>query len=113
MWQTVLLFAGLILLLVIAVYYSRYRMKKTIGEVVLIMRRFHALDEDSAKTQAELGLAPATFLVRVTSLRDYKPYAMQVLMEQKVLQMTDDGRLYLSEETLSSSNLAELVPPPR
>ena len=112
MLQTVLLFAVLIILLAISVYYSRYRMKKALGEVIVIMRRFKALDEDSAKMQADLGLAPPGFLVRITSMRDYKPTAVHVLMEQKIVQMTDDGRLYLSETVLASTNIANIAGPP-
>ena len=110
--QTVIFFAALIALLVIAVYYSKYRMKKAIGDVISIMRRFNALDEGSAKTQADLGLAPPSLLARMISVKDYKPQAVQILMGHYILQMTDDGRIYLSEANLASTNLAGLVTPP-
>jgi nifR3 family TIM-barrel protein len=53
---------------------------------------------EKAKTRAELGLNPADFMTRITSLRDYKPQALQILMGEGVVASTEEGKLYLVEE---------------
>ena len=45
-----------------------------------------------------MGLNPADFMTRITSLRDYKPQALQILMGEGVVASTEEGKLYLVEE---------------
>jgi signal transduction histidine kinase len=45
-----------------------------------------------------LGLNPADFMTRMTSLRDYKPNSLQILMNEGVVASTEEGKLYLVEE---------------
>jgi hypothetical protein len=59
-------------------------------------------------SDSELGLRPQPFLRRLMHKRDYKPYALTVMIRAGVVLMTDEGKLYLSEEKLASSNLSKL-----
>jgi len=38
-------------------------------------------------------------------LRDFKPYALQILMKYDVIRQTDGGRLYLSQDKLAAINI--------
>jgi len=59
----------------------------------------------NAKTEEELGFRQQSIMKRILTRRDYKPYALTTLIKAEIIRMTDDGRLYLSEEKLMSSGL--------
>jgi len=92
----VLAAAGTVLIL-------RFMIKRAIHSVIRIFRQHNAVTIRDAKTMEELGLNPKPFLERALRLRDYKPYALQILRNANVIQQTEDGRLYLDEGQLGSS----------
>jgi hypothetical protein len=100
----ILIILVLLLLLVLAFMGSRFLMRRALKRVIQIFREFKARDETSAMTQEAMGLKPRG-IFEVRGLRDYKPMALQLLMRYNVVRMTEDGRLYLSEETLTQTNL--------
>ena len=87
-----------ILLLVLPTMLNR----RAVNQVITIFRKQQAIGKDHAKTIDELGLRPPGFKKRLISLRDYKPRALDALIAAKIVQVTDEGRLYLSEEKLIS-----------
>ena len=72
--------------------------RRSILQVITIFREHQALDVDRAKTIEELGLSPQGFRLRL--LRDYKPRAIDTLIKAKILQVTEDRKLYLSEKNI-------------
>jgi len=85
----------------------RMRIKRAINQVVAIFEHNSALDIRSARTIDELGLKPPTFLESMIRMRDFKPYALQILMKTEVVLETDGGRLYLSQDRLAATNIKE------
>jgi hypothetical protein len=83
----------------------RIRIRRAVSQVVAIFERNNALDARSAKTIDELGLRPPTFLEGMLRIRDFKPYALQILMNAEVVRQTDGGRLYLSQDKLAAINI--------
>jgi len=83
----------------------RIRIKRATNQVVVIFERNNALDARSAKTIDELGLRPPTLLEGMLRIRDFKPYALQILMKAEVVCQTDGGRLYLSQDKLAAINM--------
>jgi hypothetical protein len=83
----------------------RIRIKRATNQVVAIFERNNALDARSAKTIDELGLRPRTFLEGMLRIRDFKPYALQILMKAEVVRQTDGRRLYLSQDKLVAINI--------
>jgi len=79
--------------------------RRAISSVIQIFRQHSATDVKSARTIDELGLGPRPMAKRIFRRRDYKPQALQILMRAEVVQMTEDDKLYLSEEKLASSGL--------
>ena len=77
--------------------------RKAIFKVIKIFYQHHALGMDEAKTPLELGLERPDFFQRMTRPRDYKQYALQVLMKQGTVVENADGRLYLIEERLDQN----------
>lgn len=87
----------LALLLILPVVLTR----RAVRQVIDIFKKKQAVGSVNAKTIDDLGLRPLTFRQRLLRARDYKPRAMNALMEAKIIQSTEDGRLYISEENLA------------
>ena len=81
----------------------RLLLRRAINQVIRIFRQHNATDVKTAKTIDELGLSPPAFMQRMLQGRDYKPYALGALRRSEIIQMTEDGKLYLSEERLAYS----------
>jgi len=83
----------------------RIRIGRAVDQVMAIFERNNALDVRSAKTIDELGLRPPTFLEGMLRMRDFKPYALQMLMHTEVVRQTDGGRLYLAQDRLPATDV--------
>jgi hypothetical protein len=95
----------LILILVIIVfggglYIGNFLTRRAIFKVIEIFCQHKALGINSAKTLHQLGLERPDFLQRVRGLRDYKQNALQILIKEGIINVNEDGRLYMVEEKL-------------
>jgi hypothetical protein len=77
--------------------------KRAIFKVIDLFYQQHAVGVQGAKTQHELGLVRPNLLERMTKPRDYKQFALQILIKKGIIEMNLDGRLYLVEENLNES----------
>ena len=103
---TVLLILLIIILAILGfLVLPQIRIRRAIKQVVAIFERNSALDVRSAKTIDELRLRPRTFLQGIGRIRDFKPYALQILMDAEVVCQTDGGRLYLLQDKLAAINI--------
>ncbi len=102
---TILVFAVLLAAIFVI---PGWRLRRAIRQVIQIFRRHNATDAKNAKTDGELGLKPKPMLERMMSLRDYKPYALTVMVRAGVVQQTEEGKFYLSEDKLMASSLRKL-----
>jgi len=103
---TALLILLIIILAILGFFVvPRIRIKRAVNQVVAIFERNNALDARSAKTIDELRLRPPTFLEGMMRMRDFKPYALQILMNAEVVYQTDGGRLYLLQDKLAAINI--------
>ncbi len=80
---------------------QNFMLKRALKKVIDVFRRHGALQAGSAKTLEELGLGPKSFMTKMTTLRDYRPEALKVLIERDVILSTDEGKLYMREERLA------------
>ncbi len=105
--NTTALLVLLIIILAILGFFvlPQIRIRRAIKQVVAILERNNALDARSAKTIDELRLRPRTFLEGIGRIRDFKPYALQILMDAEVVCQTDGGRLYLLQDKLADINI--------
>jgi hypothetical protein len=104
MQLVLLIIVFLVLLVVIPMTLN----KRAVIQVIKRFRKFDALNAESARTVDELGLSPPTFGQRIMRFRDYKPAALQGLMRVDIIQMTEDGKVFLSEEKLQNTKLANV-----
>jgi hypothetical protein len=103
---TVLLILLIILLAILGFFVlPQIRIRRAIKQVVAIFERNSALDVRSAKTIDELRLRPRTFLEGMGRIRDFKPYALKILMDAEIVCQTDGGRLYLVQDKLAATNI--------
>ena len=94
--------AILIIVFLLAMFVlPQFMIARTIPKVIKVFREHHALNAKSAKFVDELGLQQKSLIDRMMRPRDYKPRALQFLMQMNVIQMTDDGKIYLDEAKLS------------
>ena len=85
----------------------QWRMKRSARKVIRIFRENYATSPGGAKTLDELGLRPQSMIDRMLRGRDYKQHALEALMNFGVVEVTEEGKLYLSEEKLSQTKLAD------
>ena len=104
MIPNVLIFVAIIILSFVGIFYlAAFKTKRAIRRVVEIFRQQDALTSNRAKTIDELGLRRPDFVQRLMKGRDYKQFALQALIKQGIVQVTEDGRLYLVEEKLGET----------
>lgn len=92
---------GLLLLLGLSLQISRFMAQRAVCTIIGIFQQHNAVGVNGAKTLEQLGLANQPFF-RI--LRDYRPYAFQILAQNSIIQPTEDGRFFLSEEMLKLAN---------
>lgn len=89
---TVLIF---VLLCVLVIFLPLLMQRRALGSVIGTFRKKKAFDANSAIPGDAFGISRQHFLLRK---RDYKPQAIQLLSNTKIVQMTEDDRFFFSEE---------------
>ncbi len=84
-------------------YIRTFFTRRAIFKVIEIFYRHNALGINGAKTLHELGLERPDFFQRMTRPRDYKQYALQILIKRGIIFENEDGRLYIVEEKLDQN----------
>jgi hypothetical protein len=79
--------------------------KKAIRQVIKIFKRNNAFTADSARTPKDLGLAQRGWIQNLGRTRDYKPRALQMLIDYDIVRKTEDDRVYLVKEKLAMYKL--------
>ena len=90
----------------------RFLVGRAIKPVILRFRQHGALTPQSAKSVAQLGLGAANFAQRMIRPRDYGPKALEALMQVDIVMITEEGRLYLSEEHLAKTPMGQKLAEP-
>jgi len=84
-------------------YIRTFLTRRAIFRVIEIFYRHDALGKNGAKTLQELGLERPDLLQRMTKPRDYKQNALQILMKEGIINVDENGRVYMIEEKLDQS----------
>ena len=109
MENTFILLASVLIALAGALWIQSLLVKRAISQVIKIFCRYNALGVKNAKTVEEIGLTPPSLIQRLTRLRDYRPYALQILQQAGILHMTEDGKFYMTEEKLNENMRCRVV----
>jgi hypothetical protein len=86
-----------------SLYLRTWLTNRAILKVIEIFYQHHALGRKGAKTRPELGLERPDFLRRMMKPRDYKQYALQILIKREMILEDEEGRLYMVEERLDQN----------
>ena len=97
-----------ILFIVVMLVVPQWMLTRNVPKVIRIFRHQNAVGEKNAKTIEELGLVPKSMFQRMLNRRDYKPQALQFLIRTTVVEMTEEGKVYLNEETLMQTKWRNL-----
>jgi hypothetical protein len=104
-----LFIAGLIIVALVAwLFVPTYMMKRAMPKVIEIFRKHNAVGILNAKTLDDLGLGRKALWKRMWGRRDYKPRALDFLVQTGIIQMTDEGKVYLSEMDLAKATWLKL-----
>ncbi len=102
----ILMILVLLLMLALAFVGSTIMMRQAVKKVIQMFRNGEALTPETAKELEQLGFKKK-HIIQFSGLRDYKPTALQLLMRSNIVQFTEDGRYYLSEDALSQTKLGQ------
>jgi len=93
----------------VMVYIPRLLVKKAVRKIVAQLRERGAINPETATTLKELGLVQGSYFNRAFRIRNYRPYAVRMLGQAKILQATEEGMVYLSEEELEHSQVKKFA----
>ena len=99
---TLIIIMGILLLFVVFVL-PQIRLRRDIPSLIRIFREAKAVGVKNAKTIEELRLKPPSGIRSLIRGSHHMQDALQVLNKANIIQSTEDGRMYLSEENLVSS----------
>jgi len=94
-------FSILILIIVafgVTLFVYAFKGRRAIHKVIEVFYQHNALGVNDAKTLEEIGLKKPDFAQRIMRGRDYKQYALQILIKRGVISVTEDGRFYMVED---------------
>jgi hypothetical protein len=103
MSQDTILLLLIALVLVVIFILPQVLLRRAVTSVIRIFRQNKVFSPEKAKSIDELGLRPKTMVQAIFRGQQYKTTAMMVLRNAGVIQTTEDGKLYLSQEALSRS----------
>lgn len=101
MGDTLFIILLIAIFIVVMLVLPQFLIMRTVPKVIKIFRQNNAIGAKNARPIEELGLKPRSMFENLLRRRDYKPRALQLLISTNVVQMTEDGKLYLDEETLA------------
>jgi hypothetical protein len=105
--NAILIIAALILAIVFSLFFFVWQVRRNTIKVIKIFRDRKAVGIDNAQAPADLGLHRRSILENTFLLRDYKANALDGLIQSGAVQVTLDGKMYLTEEALEAAKLPE------
>lgn len=101
--ETTTLIILTVLILITIFVLPQIMLRNAISSVIRTFRQNKAVGAQNAKTIDELGLRPKSAMQAVFRGTQYKTTALMALRNAGVIEKTEDGKLYLSEENLARS----------
>lgn len=109
MLNDILFWVGMAVAFILVVFFvPQWILVRNIPKVIRVFRKFNAINPKTALTIEELGLKPKPMLERMFRRRDHKPRALQFMLRVALIEVTEDGKLYLDEEKLAQTRWRNL-----
>ena len=107
-WLVILVI--LAILIVLSIFLPRLLIINAIKRVIKTFIKKEALNPQNARTAEELGIKlQSTMWDNMLKIRDYRPQALQILLETEIIIATNDNRFYLVRDKLESSRFKDLM----
>jgi hypothetical protein len=103
MSESTILILLTVLVLVVVFVLPQILLRNAVSSVLRVFRKNKAIDAQSARTIDELGLRPKSMAQAIFRGTQYKTTALMMLRNAGIIETTEDGKLYLSEDNLSRS----------
>jgi hypothetical protein len=103
----IILILVFILMGISVIFVSGLMSRRTVQALFKLFREAQALSPETARFAEEIGFKGRSIL-NFMVVRDYKPQALQLLIKENIIQVTEGGRLFLSEQTLADCQLSAL-----
>ncbi len=100
--------ALLLILVIIWLVVPGWMVRRAMPAVIKILRNKNAVGVRNAKTAQELGLQPKPFVRRLFGRRDYKPKALEYLVQYYIVLVTEDGKLYITDTSVARGTWLKL-----
>ncbi len=98
----------IILMLAIMIFLPRWLVLRAMRKVLKTLRKQNAVDAKSAKPAEQFGAAPPNLWDRMFKMRDYRPQALQQLVQLQIVSMTPDGKYYINQQNLLNSRFHDI-----
>jgi hypothetical protein len=98
----------LIALIALAFFGTSFLMKRATRLIIKSLRYNEALTPESAIMAEDAGIKRKS-MFQLGLLRDYKPTAFQFLVKNNIVRLNEEGKIYLSEETLTQSGIEQKI----
>ena len=79
--------------------------RRAVRQVVSAIETGGAIGKKNARSREELGLMPRKAVSGIIRRQDYKANAVNMLINTGFIETTEEGRLYVAEETYNNSSL--------
>jgi hypothetical protein len=97
---------AIVVVLILAIFgvfiLPAWMIKRNARKVIAIFQQNNAIGIKNAKTALELGINRRSLLQNIGRLRDYKPKALEFLIQAGVVSVTEDEKLYITEQSLAN-----------
>lgn len=71
--------------------------RRAVKHVIKIFTKYNCFSTETARTPRDLGLAQRGWIQNLGRTRDYKPRALQMLIDYEIVRKTADDRVYLDK----------------
>jgi hypothetical protein len=107
----IVLVLAMLALLYFAIRFSQYLSRKAICMVVSTFREHDAFKPENAITIQDIGISIWAPFIGINGVfRDYRPWALQTLVQAGVIRTAIPKQFYLSEDTLDSTHIDASCP---
>lgn len=100
----IIIILGFILLWAFGILFMRLTFKRTVRKLLVMFREAQAFSPETAKYLDEIGIREKP-LLHFEIMRDYSPQILEMLIKENIVQMTEVGKIYLSEQALAEHQL--------
>jgi len=103
----IIIFLVLILLGTFGIYFMGLTYRRAVKDLFMIFRNAQAFSPETAKYADDLRIKGRS-LLNFRVARDYRPQILQMLIKENIVHITEEGKLFLSEQNLAKHQLSSL-----